>query len=166
LGYLLKNFPKPMVLDADALNMLSKRREWYRYLEGRILTPHLKEFERLAGSCEDHFQRLELAKKFAMEHKCVLVLKGAFTCVNLPDGGQYFNSSGTPFLGTGGTGDVLTGILTSFLGQGYSLKNAAIAAVFHHGLAGEIAAKNRKRGMVASDLIEAFPTTFVELGVG
>ncbi len=165
LDYVLKTYQQPMVLDADALNLLSANKDWYGYLEGRVLTPHLKEFERLAGPCEDHIQRLKLAKSFAMDHKCILVLKGAFTCINLPNGEQYFNSSGTPYLGTGGTGDALTGIITSFLGQGYSSANAAIAGVFHHGLAGEIAARDKRKGILASDVIEALPATFLELDV-
>jgi ADP-dependent NAD(P)H-hydrate dehydratase / NAD(P)H-hydrate epimerase len=166
LEYVLKTYQQPLVLDADALNLLSAHKDWYGYLEGRVLTPHLKEFERLAGHCDDHIQRLKLAKDFAVDHKCVLVLKGAFTCINLPNGEQYFNSSGTPYLGTGGTGDALTGIITSFLGQGYSPGNAAIAGVFHHGLAGEIAARDKRKGMVASDVIEALPASFAELDVG
>ncbi|WP_114752633.1 NAD(P)H-hydrate dehydratase [Pleomorphovibrio marinus] len=166
LKELLESAKVPMVLDADALNILATHKDWYGFLEGHILTPHLKEFERLAGVCENQIQRLALARDFAIKHQCVLVLKGAHTCTNLPNGDQYFNSSGTPYLGTGGTGDVLTGVITSFLGQGYSPENAAITGIFHHGLAGNIAAKEKLRGMLASDVIEAIPQTYLDLGLG
>ncbi len=157
----LSKFKGSTVLDADALNLLSSHKSWYKLLHEKvILTPHLIEFERLAGPCEDHFERMEKARSFAMEHGCTLVLKGANTLISFPDGQQVFNSSGTHFMATGGSGDVLTGMLTSLLGQGYGMKAAAICGVFHHGHAGELSGQKRGRGTIASDLIASIPKSF------
>jgi len=98
-------------------------------------------------------------------YRCVLVLRGANTLITLPDGTLLFNSSGSQYMASGGSGDVLTGILTSFLGQGYSPENAAICGVYHHGLAGELASKSRLRGTIPSDIVESIPETFVELQI-
>lgn len=162
----LSKFKGPTVLDADALNILSSNKSWYKLLHEKvILTPHLIEFERLAGKCADHFERMEKARNFAMLHGCTLVLKGANTLISFPDGQQVFNSSGTHFMATGGSGDVLTGMLTSLLGQDYSVKAAAICGVFHHGHAGELAGQKKGRGTVASDLVQAIPESFLCHGV-
>ena len=166
LKFVLNNFQKPIVLDADALNLLSTNQHLCKLLGGNvILTPHLKEFERLVGPCKDHLERMEKARSFSRSYSCLLVLKGANTLITLPDGRQVFNSSGTVYMATGGTGDVLTGMITSFLGQGYSPENAAICGVYHHGLAGEIASGDRRRGCIASDILESIPQTFVRLDI-
>ena len=110
---------------------------------------------------DNHLQRINLAKEFCIEHNCSLVLKGAFSLISFHDGSQVFNNSGTVYMATGGSGDVLTGMLTSFLGQGYSMKNAAICAVFHHGDAGELAGKKLRRGTLASDIVENIPQSFL-----
>jgi len=160
---ILKSYAGPTVLDADAINILGAHREWLPLLDSNvILTPHLKEFERLTGMKSDnHLQRINLAKEFCIEHNCSLVLKGAFSLISFHDGSQVFNNSGTAYMATGGSGDVLTGMLTSFLGQGYSMKNAAICAVFHHGDAGELAGKKLRRGTLASDIVENIPQSFL-----
>ena len=151
---------------ADAINLLAQKPALLKLLpENSILTPHLGEFKRLVGSSSNHFERIQKAKEFAMNHKVILVLKGANTVVNLPDGRQVFNSSGTYYMGTGGAGDVLTGMVAAFLGMGYSPENAALCAVYHHGLAGELAGKSKRRGLIASDIIEAIPLTCLELGI-
>lgn len=161
LEFLLKSFSKPMVLDADALNVLSRNPELMSLLpKNSILTPHLGEFERLVGSCINHPDRMKKASKLAKKYQIILVLKGANTLISLPDGRQLFNSTGTHFMATGGSGDVLTGMITAFLGMGYSPENAAICGVFHHGLAGEYAGKIRFQGTIASDIIEQIPRTF------
>lgn len=157
---------KPMVLDADALNVLSKHPElWDLIPKGSILTPHLKEFERLTGKSSHHFERLDKASEYAVQHKVYLVLKGAFTSISTPDGKQYFNSTGNKHMATAGSGDVLTGMITSFLGQGYDPLNASLCGVFHHGLAGEIASKTKARGMIATDIIESIPSSFLEMQI-
>lgn len=165
VAYIVQNFTKGVVVDADAINILAANRPLFNFLNHCVLTPHLKEFERLVGPCENHVDRLRKAREFSMLYQCVLVLKGANTVVSLPDGRQVFNSSGNQYMATGGSGDALTGIITSFIGQGYSLEYAALCGVYHHGLAGELASKNRLRGTIASDIIDKIPETFKFLGV-
>src|SRR5690554_5197263 len=151
LEFVLHKFQKPLVLDADALNLLSMNKHLFPLLRSNIvLTPHLKEFERLVGPCKDHLERMEKARTFCTTYPCVLVLKGANTLITLPGGQQFFNSTGTVYMATGGAGDVLTGMIVSFLGQGYSPENSAICGVYHHGLAGEIASVDKRRGCIAS----------------
>lgn len=162
---LLEDFRKPIVLDADALNILSENRELLSLIPaGSILTPHPKEFERLAGKWSDDFERLEKQKSLARQLKSVVVLKGANTSIASPEGSVYFNSTGNPGMATGGTGDVLTGILTGLLAQGYTSLDTAIAGVYLQGLSGDIAA--REHGMVslvASDIIEFLPAAFKKI---
>ncbi|WP_291782031.1 NAD(P)H-hydrate dehydratase [Cecembia sp.] len=163
---ILKRFHKPLVIDADGLNLLAKKMENLKFLpKGSILTPHLKEFERLTGKSSDQNERLQKARDFAKENNIYLVLKGAFTSISTPDGKQYFNSTGNQYMATAGSGDVLTGMITSFLGQGYPPLNAAICGVYHHGLAGEIAGEKKRRGVIASDIIDAIPETFLYLDI-
>lgn len=162
----LKSYAKPMVIDADALNMLALYPELLRHLpKGSILTPHLGEFDRLAGKSANHIERLQKALSLAKEHGVYVVLKGAFTSVNCPDGTQYFNSTGSAYMATAGAGDVLTGIICSYLGQGYPPLHAAICGVFHHGMAGELASKDKRRGTIAGDIVEAIPATYVQLDI-
>jgi len=157
---------KPVVLDADALNCLAKDPTiWGMIPKGSILTPHLKEFDRLFGPCETHLERMAKAKSCCLFYKLNLVLKGANTLCSLSDGRQVFNSSGTMYMATAGMGDALTGMLTSFLGQGYSPENAVLCGVFHHGLAGELAGEHYLRGTMAHDLIEAIPETYRLIGL-
>lgn len=163
---ILQNYSGPMVIDADGINILAKHKNLLPLLrENIILTPHIKEFERLVGKCENHQIRLKKAKDFAQKYNCNLVLKGAHTAINLPDGKQYFNSSGNQYMATGGTGDVLTGMITSFLGQGYSVEDAALCGVYQHGVAGELASAKKLRGTIASDVIKAIPKSFVKLRI-
>ncbi|HEY9049134.1 MAG TPA: NAD(P)H-hydrate dehydratase [Ohtaekwangia sp.] len=158
----LEDFRKPVVIDADALNILSANRELLSLIpSGSILTPHPKEFERIAGKWSNSFERLEKQKTLARQLRSVIVLKGAFTSIASPDGNVYFNPTGNPGMATGGTGDVLTGILTGLLAQGYSSIDAAIAGVYLHGLSGDLAA--REKGMIsliASDVITFLPPAF------
>jgi len=145
----------PLVVDADALNILSVQNGWGQLPENSILTPHPGEFERMAGAWKSAEEMLEKARDFAQKNKMVLVLKGAHTAICLPNGHVHFNGSGSAAMATPGSGDVLTGILTSLLAQGYSAQDAAILGVFIHGKAGEMAAK--KHGIecvIAQDLIE------------
>lgn len=159
---LLKSCDRPMVLDADAINILGLERDWISLIRpGTILTPHPKEFERIAGPSPDGYQRLLLQISFSAKHNCIVILKGAYTSVTLPDGGVFFNSTGNPGMATAGSGDVLTGIVLSLLSQGYSGENAAIASVFIHGLAGDIAAeKSGYEFVIASDITDNIGNAF------
>jgi len=153
---------KPMVIDADALNILSENSALlYIIPKGSILTPHPKEFERLVGSWKNDFERLEKQIQFAKEIKSVVILKGAYTSIATPDGKVYFNSTGNPGMATGGTGDVLTGILTGLLAQKYTQETAAILGVYLHGLSGDLAARDGSLNtIIASDLIEYLPQAY------
>jgi NAD(P)H-hydrate epimerase len=151
----LSEFRRPLVLDADAINILSANKEWLNMLHpGVILTPHPAEFDRLAGAAVNGYARLQKQLEFSAEHHCTLVLKGAFTSVSTPDGRVMFNSTGNPGMATAGSGDVLTGIILSLLSQGYAAENAALTGVYLHGTAGDIAAENSCfESIIASDII-------------
>lgn len=153
---LLKSCNKPMVLDADAINILGLNKDWISLIQpGTILTPHPKEFERIAGGSGNSFDRLLKQIAFSEKHKCIVILKGAHTSISFPDGRVCFNSTGNPGMSTAGSGDVLTGIILSLLSQGYSQENAAVTAVYIHGLAGDIAAeKSCYESVIASDITE------------
>jgi len=159
---LLKDCKKPMVIDADALNILSANREWLKLLpSGTIITPHPKEFERLAGKVNNGYDRLSRQIAFSKEFNCIVVLKGAFSSITTADGKVYFNSTGNPGMATAGSGDVLTGILLSLLAQGLPPENAAILGVFLHGLAGDIAAgESCYESIIASDIINCLGKAF------
>lgn len=161
----LNNSKVPIVIDADALNNIAQHPEWLKELpEGSILTPHPKEFERLFGKTENEFARIELAIEKAKELKVVIVLKGHHTLIATPKGKAYFNSTGNAGMATGGTGDVLTGILTGLLAQGYLPINAAILGVYLHGLAGDLAAKEiSQEAMVAGDVVDYLGKAFLKL---
>lgn len=165
LGELLKRIQQPLVLDADALNLLAENPNWWHFVPSNtILTPHPKEFERLFGKSEHDFARLELLQKMAVEHEIVIVLKGAHTAIACPDGECWFNSTGNPGMATGGSGDVLTGILTGLLAQGYSPKSAALLGVYVHGLAGDLAALDRsEEALTAGDLIEYLGAAWLKI---
>jgi len=166
LTQILEEFKSPLVIDADGLNILARSKELLELVpKNSILTPHIGEFSRLVGPAKNHLERLEMAKEFSVANELILVLKGANTVISLPDGRQIFNSSGTKYMATGGSGDVLTGMITSYLGQGYKPENAAICGVYHHGLAGELAGAKKRKGLIASDLIEAIPETYNLLGI-
>lgn len=153
---LFTNYKKPIVIDADALNVLSKNQNLYSLIpENSILTPHPKEFERLFGTTNSDFDRLDLALAKAEELKIFIVLKGNYTFVATPSGNGYFNSTGNPGMATAGSGDVLTGIITGLVAQNYSSLNACILAVYLHGLSGDIAAeKLSEEAIIATDIIQ------------
>jgi ADP-dependent NAD(P)H-hydrate dehydratase / NAD(P)H-hydrate epimerase len=155
LKLLIQNSSVPLVLDADALNILSENRTWLGFLPPfSILTPHPKEFERLAGKWENDEERLKMQIEFSRRYKVYVVLKGAHTSIACPDGEVYFNSTGNPGMATAGTGDVLTGIITGLLAQKYDPKQGAVLGVYLHGLAGDIAAQKRSpEAMVAGDVV-------------
>lgn len=164
LKALIETASVPLVIDADALNILSSQKEWLDQLpEGSVLTPHPGEFRRLAGETENAYQRLEAQISFSKKYKCIVVLKGAFTSVSLPDGRVYFNPTGNPGMATGGSGDVLTGIILGLLAQGISSEEAAITGVYLHGLAGDIAAaEHTEHAMIAGDIVDALGKAFLK----
>ena len=136
----LKKVGAPLVIDADALNLLAQDKSLLEALpEHAILTPHPKEFERLVGAWKDDFEKVAKAAEFSKTHKVVLVLKGAHTLV-FANGIGHINTSGNPGMATAGSGDVLTGMITGLLAQGYEALAAAVIGVFLHGLSGDIAA--------------------------
>jgi ADP-dependent NAD(P)H-hydrate dehydratase / NAD(P)H-hydrate epimerase len=129
-----------------------------------ILTPHPGEFRRLIGDWANDFERLEKQKRFSKQIGGIVVLKGAHTSITSPDGKVYFNTSGNPGMATAGSGDVLTGILTSLLAQGYKSLNAAIFGVFLHGLAGDLASRSvGEISLIASDIIDFLPQAYRSL---
>lgn len=151
---LLQNIKVPLVADADALNLISENRELYKLLPpGTILTPHPGEFKRLFGETSNSWQRLQILREAAQRLNIIIVLKGAYTATALPTGDVYFNPTGNPGMATGGSGDVLTGTILSFLAQGLSPEEAAIAGVYLHGLAGDLAARKISQpALIASDI--------------
>ena len=152
----------PIVIDADALNILSEHKNWLEKIcAGSILTPHPKEFERLVGKSKSDAEVFEKAKSFAVKHSVYLILKGAYSLICSPEGKGWFNSTGNPGMATGGSGDVLTGLLTGLLAQGYTPQESCLLGVFIHGLAGDLASeKLGQQAMVASDLILEFSNAF------
>lgn len=142
LQSLLQNCPCPLVLDADALNCIALRPAMLSLLPPKtIITPHIGEFDRLFGDHKTSEERLKAALEMAHQYNIIIVLKGHFTAVVRPTGRVYFNTTGNPGMATAGAGDVLTGIITAFLAQGYNPEYAAAIGVYVHGLAGDMAAE-------------------------
>jgi ADP-dependent NAD(P)H-hydrate dehydratase / NAD(P)H-hydrate epimerase len=156
---------KPLVLDADAINIISSNPVLLEKLPQHvILTPHPGEFERLVGKWNNDFHRLQMAVNFAVKYKVVLVLKGAYTTVVNSDGVCYFNSTGNPGMATAGSGDALTGIVLAMLGRGLAPLQAAILGVYIHGLAGDFARdENGEESLIASDIIDNLGAAFKAL---
>ena len=157
--------PKPVVVDADAINIMAANKELFGKLPPRsILTPHPKEFDRIAGESQNGFDRLARARSFAAEHKLCVVLKGAYTAICSPAGNVYFNSTGNPGMATAGSGDALTGVILGLLAQGYAPETAAVIGVFLHGAAGDLAAAARsEEAMIASDIIDELGVAFKQV---
>lgn len=158
LKAIIKNSEIPMVLDADGINILSQDINIIRERKAPlIISPHPKEMSRLTGLSvlEIENNRIKAAADFAEKYKATVILKGANTVVACSDGEIFINTTGNSGMASGGSGDVLSGIIVSLLAQGYSEKDAAVTAVYIHGLAGDFAAKRlTKRSMIASDIIE------------
>lgn len=156
---LLENYHQPCVLDADALNCLSMNKEYFSRIPGHsILTPHAIEFKRLVGDWSTDDECLGLQSTFSQQFNCFLVLKGAGTRISCPNGKVYLNTTGNPGMAKAGSGDVLTGMITAFLSQGYSSEDAVRIAVFTHGLAGDLAKEEKTEfGVLASDIIQKIP---------
>jgi NAD(P)H-hydrate epimerase len=176
-----------LVLDADALNMLAQETNgWQKIPPGTILTPHPGEFSRLFGDeafpsslnqpeqstippssftgRPNSWLRLEKQRHLSQTLGVVIVLKGANTLVTLPDGNAVFNPTGNPGMATGGSGDVLTGIITGLLAQGFTPAHAAISGVYLHGLAGDLAARKiTQPALIASDIVDSLGRAFREI---
>jgi len=154
----------PLVIDADGLNILSKNKEWLGILSSKtILTPHPKELSRLIGEWSEDYDKIYKVRAFAKECNLIIVLKGANSLI-IDSENVYVNSTGTPALATAGSGDVLTGIITSLLAQGYEPLSAAKAGVFIHGLTANLSAtKIHARSFLASDIIENIGNAYFEI---
>lgn len=153
---LMKQYNKPIVFDADALNILSRDPKLLSSIPpGSILTPHPKEFERLFGPSPSDYEQISNARNWAEKLQIVILVKGSNSMIFNIDRTVYFNSTGNPGMATGGTGDVLTGIITSLLAQGYPSLQAALVGVYLHGKAGDLAASEiSPQALVAGDLID------------
>ncbi|HEY8403728.1 MAG TPA: NAD(P)H-hydrate dehydratase [Flavobacteriales bacterium] len=157
----LKMATHPLVLDADALNIIAAKNLFRDIPQRSILTPHVGEFDRLFGKHEHTASRIETMQQMSIEYDLIIVLKGAHTIVATPTGELYFNSTGNVGMATAGSGDVLTGVIVSLLGQGYSSVEAARFGVYLHGLAGDIAAEQfGYASMTAGDIIAMLPAAY------
>ncbi|MBI5372261.1 MAG: NAD(P)H-hydrate dehydratase [Sphingobacteriales bacterium] len=165
LKEILSNCQKPLVLDADALNIAAADATLLKSVPaGSILSPHPKEFERLFGASGNDFERMEKALEKAAELNAVIVLKGHHSFIATPGGRGYFNSTGNAGMATAGSGDVLTGILTGLLAQGYPPEAAALLGVYLHGLAGDLAAKEcSQEALVAGDIIDYLGKAYLQI---
>ena len=162
---LAAELPQSLVLDADGINAVSEHIDVLRKRFGRVtvLTPHDGEFARLGGDLAA-CARLDAARDFAREHGCVLVLKGHRTIVAAPDGRAAVNTTGNSGMAKGGSGDVLSGMILALLGQGMAAYEAACAAVWLHGRAGDLAARDKgEYSMTPSDLLERIPAAILEV---
>jgi NAD(P)H-hydrate epimerase len=159
---LINSVKVPLVLDADALTILSGNKKLFeKFPENTVITPHPKEFDRLIGESPDSFSRHLKQIEFAKKYRITVILKGAHTIICTPEGESFINSTGNPGMASGGSGDVLTGLLVSFLAQGYSVVDSAIIAVYIHGLAGDIALMNSSwESLIATDIIENLGQAF------
>ena len=156
LAHLLNTSTIPLVLDADALNILSHDQTLQALIpDDTILTPHPKEFQRLVGDWKHSLERLEKQIAFSKLHRCIIVLKDADTVITDAEGNVYFNTSGNPGMATGGSGDVLTGIISGLVAQRYTPLEAALIGVYYHGLAGDVACRQRgMNALIASDIVQ------------
>lgn len=166
LEQLMVEFARPMVFDADALNIIAANPGLRSKIPaGSVLTPHLGEFERLVGKWDSEKHKLELLRELAAETDSVVALKGYHTVVCTNDGKLYINSTGTAGMATGGAGDVLAGLITGLMARGYSDRYAALLGVYVHGMAGEKSADFYGiEGMNSSDIIDFIGESLAEIG--
>ncbi len=161
---LFAHYDGPIVLDADALNLISEYNSLFDKMpKNTILTPHPKEFDRLFGKSESGYQRLMKQKEYSKKLSCYIILKGSYTSISTPEGKVYFNNTGNSGMAKGGSGDVLTGLITGLLAQSYSPLDASLIGVWVHGLAGDFAKEKKNEiTMTAMDLIDGFTDAFNE----
>ena len=162
---IIQSFEKPMVLDADAINIIADNRAWLKYIPAEsVFTPHTMEFERMVGKSANDEERNKLQLAFSKRHNVYVVLKGHHTFISCPNGNSYSNTTGNAGMAKAGNGDALTGMLTALLAQGYTPEQACIAGVYLHGLAGDIAVKKTgEHSLLASDLIDTIGEAFLEI---
>jgi NAD(P)H-hydrate epimerase len=162
---LVQDYHRPMVIDADAINILSQHPEWLHKLPAfSILTPHPKEFDRLAGLSAKESDRWQKAMDIARRFQLIIILKGHRSFIAMPGGKAWFNSSGNAAMAKGGSGDVLTGMLTGLLARGYTPEQAALLGVYLHGLAGEIASVEwGMESVLATDIIDSIGKSIISL---
>lgn len=167
LEELLHQVRVPIVIDADALNILSAEPTLLKFIPATsILTPHPGEFDRLFGKSDSEYQRFQKAILQSADLQVYIVLKGAYTRIFTPEGDVYFNSTGNAGMATAGSGDVLTGVITGLLAQKYSPLNAVVLGVFLHGLSGDMALNHEtEETLIASDLIENLKSAYSILHV-
>ncbi len=165
LEKLLKGSSYPMVLDADALNIIARSKYLLEYVPvGSVFTPHPGELQRLTGAAADRDDLILKAKELATENGITVVVKGAPTVTIAPDGKMYVNTTGNPGMATGGSGDVLTGMVLALLAQGYESEQAALIAVYIHGLAGDIAARRLSMtAMTSADIADSLPQAWLQM---
>lgn len=161
----LERAGKAIIIDADGINLLSSNPDLFAKIPPKsILTPHPKEFDRLAGESASGYDRLLKAQAFAADKDIYIVLKGAYTALCTPEGNVCFNSSGNPGMATAGSGDVLTGVLLGLLAHGYSPEHAALLGVYLHGVAGDLAAAfHSEESMIAGDITEMLGKAFKQI---
>jgi ADP-dependent NAD(P)H-hydrate dehydratase / NAD(P)H-hydrate epimerase len=160
IGELLPFIDCPLILDADAINAFENNIDWLGKLKSAILTPHPKEMSRLIGLSTQEIQknRMQVTTEFAQKHSTLLLLKGASSLIGTPDGNIYINPTGNPGMATGGSGDVLTGIIAGLAAQNISLQNAAIAGAYIHGHSGDLfSEKETQTSLIAGDLLRCLP---------
>ena len=155
----------PVVVDADAINILANHPAWIQQLpKGIIMTPHVKELDRLVGHSADSYERLSKARQLAERLQGYVIVKGHYTAVCMPDGHIAFNSTGNAGMATAGSGDVLTGIITGLLARGYKAPDACVLGVYLHGLAGDLAANDLgEESLLASDIVRYMAKAFKRL---
>ncbi|GAA4271667.1 NAD(P)H-hydrate dehydratase [Aquimarina gracilis] len=160
----LKGNKAPIVIDADGINILAKHPEFLDHLSTQsILTPHPKELERLVGKWKDDFEKIDKVKKFSDQYDCIVLIKGA-NSITVYKEQLYVNNTGNPGMATAGSGDVLTGIITGLLSQGYSPLHACVFGVYLHGSSGDLASqKNGFEAVLASDIISNIGSAYLEL---
>jgi len=162
---ILTNYKNPVVIDADALNLLSEHKElWKKIPADSVLTPHMKEFDRLFGEHENWWQRVQSGIKKAKDHQLYILLKNDYTLIITPQGKVYFNTTSNPAMASGGMGDVLTGIITSLVAQHYTPEEACIIGAYIHGKAGdELALPNRANVVLPGQVAARLPFTMAKL---
>lgn len=155
LKNIIRDYTKPMVIDADAINIISENKNWLKWIPAEsIFTPQSIEFERLVGKSGNEDERHILQMEFSKKHKVYVILKGHYTYITCPNGNMYSNTTGNAGMAKAGNGDALTGMLTALLAQGYTSEQVCIAGVYLHGLAGDIAVKETSEySLLANDLI-------------
>lgn len=165
ISFVCRRYKKALVIDADGLNCLSLQKDLLEQLPPySILTPHPKEFDRLFGEHQNDFDRLETAKQKSKQFNLIIVLKSHHTAIIIPGRKIFFNSTGNAGMAKGGSGDVLTGIITALFAQNYSPEDAAVVGVYLHGLAGDLAANAlSQHAMVATDVITFLSQAFISL---